>query len=104
MPRRRWVLLLLTVLLIGGGALAALGVARTRSTVVRFLERQIPGQLTVNSWTVQLRSSVMVVARGVAIGAAPTFSQKPLFTARRVDVQLDPVRSEERRVGKECRL
>ncbi len=92
MWRRRRVLLLLTILVIGVGALGALTAARARSTVVRFFERQIPGQLTVSSWALQLRPGVTVVARGVALRAAPTSSKNPLFTAQRVDFRLDPVR------------
>ena len=92
MLRRRWILLLLAGLLIGGGALGAFSAVRARSTIVRFFERQIPGPLTVRSWALQVRPGVTVVARGVEIGAAPTSSKNPLFTAQRVDLRLDPIR------------
>ncbi len=93
MLRRRWTVLLLAGLLIGGGALVAMSVAWIGPEVTRLLERQLAGQLMVRSWSLQLRPTVTVVARGVEFRGAPTPSSwNTRFRAERVEFQLDGVR------------
>ncbi len=93
MLRHRWIVLLLAGLLIGGGALVALSVAWIGPEVTHLLERQLPGSLVVRSWSLQLRPTVTVVARGVEFRSAPAPSSwNPRFRAERVEFQLDGIR------------
>lgn len=84
--RRRVIVLLSAALLIGGGVLVVSSVGRIGPAVVKLLERQIHGQLTVRSWTVQFRPSPVLIAHGVEMSGTPTLSWESLFRARRVEL------------------